>query len=265
MSPTEAAIRACRFSDYYAKMFETLEKPSVLEYQEDGRALSKALFYQLAKIKYAGWRHKDQFSRGIKHSVADIFQDLLAFYLRCALDSKQYGVVLEKTGAVGKVNKSRPDIVIQKLVAAEGGQAEPVNIFVIEVKTTTGWNRLNTQKDEDACTARLKLVAETHHVREQNVIYVYEEPSNNGRGFEPRYWKKTAMAAPDGFSRQALVAPYSSIYPLFFGTDPVTWKDLKRGSCPEIPEERFLEEAERRIVTPLEEVIALIKVAQPKP
>jgi hypothetical protein len=277
MSATEAAIKACTFSERYATTYQEMAFSPLLSYPEGEKALSKALFYHLAKIRYAGWQYRVHFGRGRKHSMSDIFQDLLAFYLRAALGPPPHGfeIKLEQSPKTGN-KRSRVDILILK---------DEKPIFAIEVKTTVGWERLETEKAIADHLARIEQVAEDFGIRHENVIYVYEEPTNNGVIFEEKFWLKNknkdlAERARNPGERVLLrprhPEPFANIYPLFFGTDPLqwTWKELSgrpvkmrknsRFWFPEIAETRFLQEAETRIVTPLEEVIDLILRAQPK-
>jgi hypothetical protein len=252
---------AHKFVTLHSAAFESLETITHFPCTLEGRELSKALFCDLARIKYAAWRHREKFGRGISHSLSDIFQDLLAFYLRCALDSARFKVLLEQTGKDAQGNV-RPDIVIQRWSTQT---ADFQNTFIIEVKTTTGWARMNSVEDQQRATDRLHRVADLYKVCHENAIYVYEEPANNGEGFERRFWVKADMKKPADFNRAELPMPYRQIYPLFYGTDPVFWEKTwnHKTFVPDVPESKFIEEASRRIVTPLEEIIPLIEAAEP--
>ncbi|KXU87146.1 hypothetical protein CR51_36035 [Caballeronia megalochromosomata] len=251
---------AHKFVTLHSAAFESLETTTAFPFTLEGRELSKALFCDLARIKYAAWRHRAKFSRGKSHSVSEIFQDLLAYYLRCALDPALFAVVLEEHR---RDEKCRSDIIVKRKVAGNEFKAS----FVIEVKTTTGFAPLSSDEARVKAVARLKQVAKAYRVFEHNVIYVYQEPRNNGKGVELMYWNSQQMQAPENFSRASLPPPFDRMYPLFDRTDPVQWESRWKHEkfVPDVPQSRFLEEASRRIVTPLEEIIPLIEAAEPAP
>jgi type I site-specific restriction endonuclease len=250
-------------------MLRTLETPPPVQYSAASRELSKALFCQLAKVKYAGWRHRVEFKRGRKHSISEIFQDLVAYYLRCALDKQHFEVLLEQSRpGVGENKRTQADILILK-------DAKPV--FIIEAKTTIGWARPdeNTPEPYASLEQRLKMVSENFGVEPDNVIYVFEEPTNVSDVFTQNFWDNSKT--PGISVKRPATGPLSKIYPLFYGTDPLHWgwEELAKETPREkrrsptswypkkITEERFLREAETRIVTPLEHVIRLIRAAKP--
>lgn len=171
-------------------------------------------------------------------------------------------------------DSTQVDIVILK----KGCAVQPVPIFAIEVKTTIGRGRIRTEDEKKPHLDRLEQVARNFNLPMDNVIFVYEEPTNNTGEFEKLYWTKIGEDGAKCFpGTRALPRPvdplYSRIYPLFFGTDPKMWdwsaeadNRTKRylahkTAYPAITRERFVQEAENRIVTPLEEVIALIRKA----
>ncbi|MFM0356464.1 hypothetical protein PQR12_23465 [Paraburkholderia nemoris] len=258
------AINVCVVSSHYAEMFRSLSDTPALTHQGDERAISKALYFHLAKIKHAGWRHRVDFRRGRKHSIADVFQDLVAFYLRCVLTARGMEVQVEPS-FVGKNGKRiQPDIAVWN--------ADEV-VCVIEVKTTIGFARPN-RADEDmyrVLRERLKVVADAAKIPEENAFYIFEEPANVTPEFRDAFWDIERRHAK---SRNGLGDVLSRIYPLFWGTDPYYWpwpsdknnaeeqRDKARW-CPEISDERFLAEAESRLVTPLEDVINRIIAMTP--
>lgn len=251
-----AAISACSVSKQYASMFQALSRSQKLEYRSDKDAISKALFYHMAKMKYAGWIHRVEFKRARKHSIADVFQDMLVFYLRCALTETVFEVVLENSEAGSDGRKTQADILILR-----NGR----NHFIIEAKTTIGFARPDRKavNPYHLLEQRLALVATNFRVPPENVIYVFEEPSNVSDDFCTKFWNKQRKeAAP----RDNLKHPLSQIFPLFWGTDPYYWqwkevtekREDKRTWYPQISDDRFMAEAEQGIVTPLETVVRRI-------
>ena len=260
-----SAMGACSAAEHYHAMFQSLKKAQPLRFAADDRVLSKALFFHLAKMKYAGWQHRVDFQRARKHSMADLFQDLVAFYLRCALPTETFNVLLEPRlpGEDGKT--IHPDILIRKKEA----KREAVNHFVIEVKTTIGFARPREGEEDKygPLGERLYKVSKAAGVPPESVIYIFEEPANVTHEFRDYFWDKEGWQAKD---RSTLPFPLSQIFPLFWGTDPYYWewpetkKESKGGSkdrrfwYPEITDEAFLAQAARRIVTPLEDVLTRI-------
>jgi len=79
-------------------MFVSLRHPEPLSFQSNDRAISKALYFHLAKIKYAGWPHRVDFQRARKHSVADIFQDAASVLSSvCAAFATRHGKWAHRT------------------------------------------------------------------------------------------------------------------------------------------------------------------------
>lgn len=272
-SATDKAIAACTFSTHYAQMFDEMGQcPTLPKFSTTEPTLSKALFFHLAKLRYAGWKYAAMVRRERRHALADVFQDLLAYYLRAAL--APHALLVELEVLVPGTNggkKTQVDIVILK----KRRTAKPVPFFAIEVKTTIGRGRIRTEADKKPHLERLEQVARNFGIQKNNVIYIYEEPCNNTGPFERLYWTKNSEDEAVSYpGKRKIPRPadplYSRIFPLFFGTDPKLWdwsmekgNDTKRylehkTSFPDITRERFIREAEQRIVTPLEEVIDLI-------
>ncbi|MFP3549123.1 hypothetical protein SB861_00245 [Paraburkholderia sp. SIMBA_049] len=275
-SATDEAIAACTFSTHYAQMFEDMGRcaPTLPMFSANNPILSKALFFHLAKLRYAGWQYATKVRRDRRHALADVFQDLLAYYLRAALAPHNLRVELEASmPGVDGGEKTQVDIVILK----ETGREDWAPFFAIEVKTTIGRGRIRDDDDKKKHLNRLDQVGRNFGISDKNnVIYIYEEPSNNTGPFERLYWTKRSRDEVISYpGKRKLPRPsddplYSRIYPLFFGTDPKLWDWSKepdnrtkrykahKTDFPSIPRERIIQEAESRIVTPLEEVIGLI-------
>ncbi|WP_123957867.1 hypothetical protein [Cupriavidus necator] len=264
-----SAMGACGAAKHYHAMFQSLKEAQPLKFAAEDRVLSKALFFHLAKMKYAGWQHRVDFQRARKHSMADLFQDLVAFYLRCALPTETFNVLLEPRlpGEDGKT--IHPDILIQRKEV----KRKAVNHFAIEVKTTIGYARPRNGEEGkyERLETRLREVSEAANVPLENVIYIFEEPTNVTREFCDFFWDQKERQAKD---RSRLPFPLSQIFPLFWKTDPYYWErtgiknSTKGGSkdrrswYPEISDEEFLEQAAQRIVTPLEDILTRIANAK---
>ncbi|MFM0140377.1 McrC family protein [Caballeronia grimmiae] len=245
-------------------MFESLSSPAAdgkLAYDDDERPLSRALFFHLARMRLTGWKHRVDFKRWRKHPLSELFQDLLAFYLRRALPD-DFEISLEEASSSGKgVRKTCPDILIRK-----GGK----NHFVIEVKTTMGWDRPGAGSPKRNLTGaekyrqlsdRIGRVAEAFGVPAANVIYIFEGPENLDREFEDSYWDRKSKV---GVARAGLPFPLSQIYPLFHGIDPYNWsgwgdRGKRQQFYPTITDAELHEEGHKRIVTSFESIVDLIR------
>ncbi len=128
--------------------------------------VSFQIFYDLFKIREAQWEYSKNFRREIDFSLADIFQDIIAHYLKRLLPTK-YEIILEY-----KQNKKRPDILIKK-------DGKPCS--VIEIKTTIGWNR-DLVKGENYL-GRLKELSEEFKVPINKVFYIFEASRNVNKEF----------------------------------------------------------------------------------
>lgn len=259
-----AAIEACNASQRYASFLGSLA-PSCdakkLAYDRAEKPLSKALFFHLARMKHAGWEHRVQFKRRRKHTLAEVFQDLLVFYLRSALP-REFDITVEEPSPGKEAPKICPDILIRK-----GGR----NHFVIEVKTTMGWNRpgsgspnrhLTLEQKYEQLSGRIDKVAGAFGVPTANVIYIFEGPENLDAEFENLYWDRQTW---EGRTRAGLSFPLSQIYPLFHKVDPYNWTGLvpkghtKQSFCPPLLDDRLHDEGRRRICTPFEDIVELIR------
>ncbi len=213
----------------------------------DRTDISEAIFFHLCKIRYAEWKHMINFSRHRSHTISDIFQDIVAFYIKAALP-KEFSVELEK-----REGTTQPDIIIKK-----NGNYE----FLIEIKTSIGYERPNMNHSDpyENFRKRVKNLSNNFSVPEQKIIYVFESHSNVNAKFSENFWDKHQNKAkkvrPTEF-------PLSIIFPLFNSSNPYYWKYDKgfdkTKEYKEITDAEFMEKAKRNIVTPIEEVIKLIQ------
>lgn len=240
MDQVNNAFEIFNGSTHYKHFFNSFLSDKKLIVDLDKKEVSEAIYYHLCKMKYAGWCHRVQFNRGVKHSLSEIFQDVIAFYLKASLPVK-YRVELE----VSK-DKLRPDIVIKKNGAYH---------FILEIKTNIGYNRAGLQ---DEFNARRNALSKVFGVEENNIIYVFEEHSNVSNEFSEMYWDKKSGVAK---SVRPVTAPYSFIYPLFNGDDPYYWDKSFDGSSQfkVVTDEDILKKATENVVTPFEHILRLIQ------
>ena len=237
-------VRNCKVSDYYCQMLSSFSEYEKKEFNKEKRAISEAIYYHLCTMKFAGWKHRVRFNRYKKHTIAEIFQDLIAYYLNVYLPD-DYSVILEK-----KKKKTQPDILIKK-----GKNYH----FAIELKTNIGWSRPEEDFSE-SIQSRIDSLAQNFSISSDKIIYIYEEHSNVTQKFSNLYWdkdKSRATERPEDF-------PFNVIYPLFNQTDPYYWYSDNKGIKKQnefnenVTPELILERAKVNIVTPFEDILSLV-------
>ncbi|HVY01561.1 MAG TPA: hypothetical protein VHA12_02240 [Candidatus Nanoarchaeia archaeon] len=147
-----------KIADSFKSLLDSLAEKTALKPSDD---ISFLIYRDLLKIREAQWHYKTKMNREIDYSTADIFQDILAHYIRSSL-SKDYTIHLEL-----KVKKLRPDILIKK---------NGVNWAIIEVKTNIGWDR-DLIKDENYLK-RLNLLGSTFNIPLKRIFYIFESSAN---------------------------------------------------------------------------------------
>lgn len=239
-----------QISERYAQFLESFSpaKPR-LTYESGDTSISSAMYYNICQMKYAGWKHRVNFKRSVKHSLAEIFQDTIAFFLNRYLPG-DYSVHLEV-----KRNRLRPDILIKK---------NDINHFIIEVKTSIGWNRgqvENYYTPGNNMRERISKLSTTFNIPEDNVIYIFEDYSNVSKAFSKKDWDKENLCP----TPRPTDKPFSFIYPLFHASDPYywDWKDhqpLDRDKeFPDITKEEIALRSQTNIVTPFELILDLVQ------
>ncbi len=239
-------INIFKASGLYSNLLDSFSCDEKLKIDYTQIEVSKALYFHICKMKYAGWRHRINFKRQRKHSISDFFQDLIAFYLKASLPD-EFEIELET-----KIGKTQPDIAIKKNGIYE---------FIIEVKTNIGWDRPDlTQVDPYLnISKRVTELASNFQVSPDNIIYIFEEHSNVTREFSEKFWdikKQVSVPRSEEF-------PFSIIYPLFNATDPYYWRHDKgfnrNANYKLISDDLILSKAKDNIVTPFESILHKIK------
>jgi hypothetical protein len=150
-------------SKHFGKFLNALQEDNKKSCNKD---ITFQIYYDLFRIRNAQWSYKLGVNRGVDYSLSDIFQDIVAHYLRMNLP-KEYSVLLEC-----KEGKLRPDIVIKK-----GDK----NWAIIEIKTTIGWNRGLVKSNE--YLSRLKALSKQFKVPLKRVFYIFESSRNVNKDF----------------------------------------------------------------------------------
>jgi hypothetical protein len=235
----DTLINAFTGTPHYANFFASFAHRSAIKVDLKRTDVSEALYYHMCKLHYAGWQHRIAFDRGQKHGVAEIFQDLVAYYLGICL-GPDYSLHLEQKQ---REHSIRPDILIKRK-----GEA----LCAIEVKTSIGWARPN-DKDPDPIGGRLTQLSQAFQWNEDRIMFVFETYRNVTTEFTALYWDREARRPKP----RPTTYPYGSVYPLFHIADPYYWK-WKPGTrdrmCHPISDQEILGRTASNIVTPLEAV-----------
>lgn len=72
-------------SGHYSNLLDSFSCADKLQVDLSKTDVSKAIYYHICKMKYAGWRHRINFKRKRKHSISEFFQDIIAFYFKASL------------------------------------------------------------------------------------------------------------------------------------------------------------------------------------
>ena len=211
----------------------------------NGTKISEDIYFQLCKIQYIGWKHRILYKRNVKVDISDVFQDIIAYYIKAVLP-KKYEVLLEE-----KIGKTRPDILIKK---------DGKNYFAVEIKTTVGWGgRIDIRNEETFKPYRNRVdsISNDFNILKENIIYIFAGLSNNGIGFSEQFWdKNTRKSRPTQF-------PYSIIFPLFDQYDPYYWdwsssNIIRDKQYALIDDNKIREIARENIISPFEEIMKII-------
>ncbi|MFC0878796.1 hypothetical protein ACE01N_19530 [Saccharicrinis sp. FJH2] len=229
-------------SNYYSDFIDSfLYVDNIDDLDLSKREISKSIYKHIFKIKAAQWKYKVMFKRRKNMAISDLFQDIVALYISLALGS-DYEVVVEE-----KIGKIQPDILIKY---------KNHNIFIIEIKTTIGWERGMYKNGE--MEKRISSLAEAANISQENIVYLFMSPWNVNKRFANVYWDSQTNQPKD----LPKDFPYNKIRPLLSGEDPFYWKQHK-----EFRDERYLEFSdseidrfsETGIVIPIEITINEIK------
>ncbi len=211
-------------------------------------------------IRYADWELRYNFNVCLRSSSSDLFRNILAFYLTNAIKAK-HKCLTEYT--VKHIDEDiRPNILIMK---------NDIPIFVIEVKTTLGWDR-DLVKDElhqsEGINKRIDNIANRLQIKKENIIYCLESVKNVRKNFQDRYWdskEKKPKPHPDEY-------PFCQIYQLYFiNPDPYHWKNYKpnmvtncndsKGAPIKLNKSHIRQKAKDNIITSFEMVIEKVRQA----
>jgi len=242
-------IKIFKGSDLYGELLDSFTIIEKIDHSLlDTDIISKSIYLDLVKMKFAGWRHRVNFKRKKKHTISEFFQDIVAFYLKAILPD-EYEIELET-----KIGKTQPDIAIKK---------DGKYYFIIEVKTNIGWARPDNSLEDPhkEIKERVEGLSNNFNVPTENIIYIFEDHGNAGKEFSENFWDKKnhkPKNRPSDF-------PFSIIRPLFNGNDPYYWNHAKgfnkQAAYIELDETTIFNLAENNIVTKFEDIVKEILAA----
>jgi hypothetical protein len=236
-------------SELYSQLLDSFTDNPKITVDLTSNEISKLIYLDLARMKHAGWRMKINFKRHKRHTISEFFQDIIVFYLNSCLPDN-FEIELEK-----KIGVTQTDIAIKK---------DGKYIFIIEVKTTIGYERPDKQSEDpyEKFRTRVKDLSENFNVPTENIIYIFEDHGNVGKDFSEKFWDKKInkpKQAPTNF-------PFSIIKPLFNGNDPYYWRHEKgfdrRNAFKPFDEIKIFEIAGQNIVTKFEDIVSQILKAK---
>ncbi|MGQ1891942.1 hypothetical protein ACT29H_15990 [Thermophagus sp. OGC60D27] len=232
----------------YAKFLDSfLNVENIDDLNSSKNEISKSIYKQIFKIKVAQWKYKVKFKRRRNMAISDLFQDIVAFYISRSLGS-DFEVIIEE-----KIGKLQPDILIKY---------KNKNIFILEIKTTIGWDRRMHEKGGNM-EKRIKKLSEAAGIPEDNIVYIFMSPWNVNKKFAAKYWdlqEDRPKELPKEF-------PYNKIRPLLTNDDPFYWKQNRNSryeDFKEFSDQEIDNYAKKGIVIPLELTINEIKTAASK-
>jgi hypothetical protein len=168
-----------KISKHFEKFLEALQSE---DEDIDHPDIGFQIYYDLFKIRDAQWKYKLNVNRKIDYSLSDIFQDIVAHYLRKYLP-KKYNILIEDKDD----GKLRPDILIKK-----GDK----NWAVIEIKTTIGWKR-GIVDDKKEYLERLKKLSKQFKVPMEKTFYIFEASRNVNKKFSEEFRGDKTSEIPD--------------------------------------------------------------------
>lgn len=229
-----------KLTEHYVNFIEALTDCKKTDFDLTENEISESIFKHIFKVKLAQWKLRINFKREKKTAISDLFQDIIAYYLKIYL-SDDYEIILEQ-----KKGKFRPDILIRY---------KENNLFIIEIKTDLGFARSSV---ENEIPKRIENLSKKFNLSKDNIVYILISPFNVNKNFLEKYWdkvKQEAQEMPKEF-------PYNKIRPLLANDDPFYFRKKHKKEKIE-PKDKYRnyndkeinDLAEKSIIIPLERTI----------
>jgi hypothetical protein len=232
--------------------FSEIEKDKIEKYNDGKSEISKEIFRQMFKIRQYAHEHGINFDRGRSPTMADIFQDIIAYYLKTFLDDR-YKVRLE-VEEKGEEKTYRPDILIEKKYGEKFKSH-----FIIEVKTSLQWKTESIKE----CEEEIKKMSKCFSIKQDNIIYILES-GNLNKKFLAEYYEINTKNIDNRKAKENRLKniPYKYFYPLFYktGDDIEELKEEGREGAfyENIKGEKLEKLAAKNIITKFEDIIKMI-------
>ena len=235
----------------YENFLDSFSDYSKTAYDSSSLDVSINLFKDWFAMHSATWKHSLDSKRDTRLALADIFQDIVAHYLNKFLPDG-YHAFPEHT--IQNSPKLQVDIVIKK-----DGRI----IFLIELKTTLGYDRGSVVKTNDVTELKVykrrQQIADACGIDKKNVIFILASFGNVSRLFAEQYWIKSNSSnngSPVDVDKRSKDEPYSFIYPLFDGYDPRYMKNMD--PYKKYNNQELIVLAQKNLCTPFEHILDLI-------
>ena len=253
---------------HYKKFLDEFTNVEKQSYDSSKTDVTMALYKDWFEMHSATWEHAIKTGRDTRLALADVFQDLLVHYLDTFLP-QEYNAIPEYT--IQSKPKLQVDIAVKK---------NNKICFLIEVKTTLGWDRGSIDsKMNEGDVSELKVVkrreqiAKATGIDKENVIYILSSFLNVKKYFEEQFWIKESrsdVGLPIVLNERRQDEPFNFIYPMFNQYDPryITQKKIKGFDAKNSEHLKLYNDdeitnlAKENICTPFEQILDLIVKGQ---
>jgi len=246
---------------HYKKFLDEFTNVEKQSYDSSKIDVSMALYKDWFEMHSATWEHAVKTGRDTRLALADVFQDLLVHYLDTFLP-QEYNAIPEYT--VQSKPKLQVDIAVKK---------NNKICFLIEVKTTLGWDRgsIDSRMNEGDASElkvvkRREQIAKATGIDKENVIYILSSFRNINKDFTEQFWIKESRS-PIPLNERSQDEPFNFIYPMFNQYDPryITNKKIKGFDAKNSKHLKLYNADEvnilafENICTPFEHILDLVK------
>lgn len=250
---------------HYKKFLDEFTNVEKQNYDSSKTDVTVALYKDWFEMHLATWEHAIKTERDTRLALADVFQDLLVHYLDTFLPH-EYNAIPEFT--VQSKPKLQVDIAVKK---------NNKICFLIEVKTTLGWDRGSIDsKMNEGDVSELKVVqrreqiAKATGINKENVIFILSSFVNVNKYFREQFWIKESrsdIGLPIALKERRKDEPFNFIYPMFNQYDPryITNKKIKGFDAKNSKHLKLYNADEvnilafENICTPFEHILDLVK------
>ena len=183
--------------------------------------ITQEIFIEMSLIRYYGWVYSNNMNRMVRHTTAELFQDLIAHKLKRAfVGYENVKLVLEAKGNKIKIKSKNKtphvDIAIKK---------EDSLVALIEVKTNIGWSRPKNEENWVEMQNRFKNLEMSFEVDLDNIFLILETPMNVSKYFTSLWWDIEKSEPIKNLQFQDKI--YKNIIPLYTQADPYYWDEFK--------------------------------------